>query len=57
VLRGCGVDLGRLRREVLNYVDNSLATSWIGSDVWCPCPDIGDAIPLPKASEGAMLAT
>jgi hypothetical protein len=22
----------------------SLATSWIGSDVWCPCPDIGDAI-------------
>jgi ATP-dependent Clp protease ATP-binding subunit ClpA len=24
VLRGCGVDLGRLRGEVLNYVDNEL---------------------------------
>jgi len=25
VLRACGVDLERLRREVLNYVDNELA--------------------------------
>jgi len=25
VLRACGVDLDRLRREVLNYVDNELA--------------------------------